>query len=129
MARGIVLLCTLVLMAGGRAAAQSADDFTGTWAFQVEGRNFAVLALEMGPEGLQGTIELAGNITVAQAPSGLVIRDVRGPPSASAVKAAERGATLAGAERALAEFPALRAKHLERIVAIDGDLRAFVQIT
>lgn len=86
MARGIVLLCTLVLMAGGRAAAQSADDFTGTWAFQVEGRNFAVLALEMGPEGLQGTIELAGNITVAQAPSGLVIRDVRGPPSASAVK-------------------------------------------
>jgi hypothetical protein len=86
MARSIVLLCTLFLAAGGRAAAQSADDFTGTWVFEVEERNFAVLTLEAGPDGLQGTIELPGVMTVAQAPSGIVISDVRGPAAASAVK-------------------------------------------
>jgi hypothetical protein len=86
MTRSVVLLCTLILTASGRATAQSADDFTGTWVFEVEGRNFAVLMLEAGPEGLRGTIELPGVMTVTPAPSGFVITDLRGPASASAVK-------------------------------------------
>ena len=86
MTRNIVLLCALLLTAGGRATAQSADELAGTWAFEVDGRNFAVLTLEAGPEGLQGTIQLPGLMTVAQAPSGIVISNVRGPASASAVK-------------------------------------------
>ena len=86
MTRSIVLLCMLILAAGGRAAAQSSDEFVGTWVFEVEGRNFAVLTLEAGPEGLQGTIELPGVMTVGPAPSGIVISDVRGPRSASRVR-------------------------------------------
>ena len=86
MTRNIVLLCALILTAGGRAAAQSADEFTGTWAFEVEGRNFAVLTLEAGPEGLQGTIERPGVITVTPAPWGIVISDVRGAVFSSPVR-------------------------------------------
>jgi len=86
MTRSIVLLCTLIMTAAGRAAAQSAADFTGTWAFEVEGRNFAVLTLEAGPEGLQGTIQRPGVITVSPAPWGIVISDVRGAVFSSAVK-------------------------------------------
>ena len=87
MTRSIVLLCTLVLTGyASLAAAQSADDFTGTWAHRVEGRNFVVLTLESGPEGLQGTIEFPGVVTLTPAPSGIVISDVRGPASKSPVK-------------------------------------------
>ena len=86
MTRRIVLLCTLILIASARATAQPADDFTGTWAFVVEGRNFAVLTLEARPEGLRGTIERPGVITVSPAPSGIVISDVRGGVFSSPVK-------------------------------------------
>ena len=85
MARSIVLLCALLLVSGC-AAAQPPDDFTGTWAFEVDGRHFAVLTLEAGPEGLRGTIVLPGVITITPAPSGIVISDVRGPASTSPIK-------------------------------------------
>jgi hypothetical protein len=85
MARSIVLLCAL-LATSGRGAAQSADDFAGTWVYEVEGRNFAVLTLEAGPEGLQGSLELPGVVTITPAPSGIVISNVHGPASTSTVK-------------------------------------------
>ena len=86
MIRRVVLLCTLIFAASGRATAQSAEDFIGTWAFVVDGRNFAVLTLEAGPEGLRGTIQRPGVITVTPAPSGIVISDVRGAVFSSPVK-------------------------------------------
>jgi hypothetical protein len=117
MTRSIVLLCAL-LLAGGRAAAQSADDFAGTWAFEVDGRNFAVLTLEAGPEGLQGTIQLAGVSTFAQAPLGIVISDVRGPGAASAVKEVRAEST---GRVIVYDFP--DGSSNESLLRVDGDDR------
>jgi len=86
MTRSIVLLCTLILTASGHAAAQSADEFTGTWAFEVDGRNLIVLTLAVGPEGLQGTVQRPGVISLTPAAGGIVISGVQGAVFSSAVK-------------------------------------------
>jgi hypothetical protein len=86
MTRISVLLCALILAASGRAAAQSADDFAGTWAFKVDSRNLVVLTLAVGPDGLQGTMQSPREITYTPAPSGMVISDVQGAVLSTVVK-------------------------------------------
>jgi len=86
MIRSIVLLCALLLTAGGRVTAQSAGELDGTWALKVEGQNLVVLTLAEGPEGLQGTMQWPAVIIWTPAPSGIVISGVQGAVFSASIK-------------------------------------------
>lgn len=86
MVRATGLLCTLLLAASDHAVAQPLEDFVGTWALEVEGRNLVVLTLTRGADGLRGTIERPGAISLMPVSRGIVISDVQGAVFSAVVR-------------------------------------------
>ena len=91
MLRKALALLAWGLVITGPALAQipteSANDLLGTWVWDVQGRNLAVLRLENGPQGLTGSLQRPSQINMGQAGGGVSVSGVRLPVQTSAVHA------------------------------------------
>jgi hypothetical protein len=112
MPRPALALISAALMFVGTSSAQSPDtarDIKGTWVWEVEGRNLFVLKLEVGPRGLQGSLQRPAHMTFSMSAAGVAVSGIQMPVETSAsqvVRQASDGQVLrtTGADGSIQEF-------------------------
>jgi hypothetical protein len=86
-----IALLAAGVVTGGAALAQltpdSAKELLGTWVWEIQGRNLAVLRLESGPQDLIGSLQRPAQINMRQAGTGVAVSGITLPVQTSSVQA------------------------------------------